>query len=655
MIEQYKEGSDLTIMNCYYQYPRKNEDNTYDKDYLVIVYKDNNTGIKHHEIIEEPEYTYYKTKQDIGELTHNLLFIDKDKVEPITCKFRDIEKSIVENCPTEYIAHTDSLKFKNNKEWFKYNNSINDRNENKKLHTITDIFRSDMSIEDYYRLEFSKKYLNTVNKVTKAYFDIEEDSRWMRGDFPQPGECPINAISLLDEAHDKIVTFLLRDSRNTMIQELEDKWNNGIFNQEYIHSFVETNIGGWKQMTRNKLNNTQFELRFYSDEVELLKCFFKQVHEFNPDFIMGWNSSGFDLVHIIERCYALRVNPEDVMCNQEWEKKVVKHYVDQRNLSLLAERGDYTFISGDSIWIDQCIQFASRRKSKIGSFTSFKLDDIGELSAKVKKLDYHHITNDIGMLPWLDYETFVLYNIFDVIVQKCIENKGQDIDYLFAKCVVNNTSYKKGHRQTVYLVNRMTKEFDHLGFIIGNNINRWNKEPEKFLGALVGDPKKTNSYSKMTIQGIPIWVCENLQDFDYTSLYPSIDLEFNIAPNTQIGRILIPDKVYSNENAYMNKKYSRGGEFIENMVTDNHISFCKRWFHLAGFKEFLEDMKEFKTYISKCIWSKEYHNEDIYLDKNNKIINIPFWGNKETKISPIKFISNKLINPIRFLKEFKKK
>jgi hypothetical protein len=105
----------------------------------------------------------------------------------------------------------------------------------------------------------------------------------------------------------------------------------------------------------------------------------------------------------------------------------------------------------------------------------------------------------------------------------------------------------------------------------------------------------------------------------------------------------------------MNKKYSRGGEFIENMVTDNHISFCKRWFHLAGFKEFLEDMKEFKTYVSKCIWSKEYHNEDIYLDKNNKIITIPFWGNKETKISPIKFMSNKLINPIRFLKEFKKK
>ena len=36
-------------------------------------------------------------------------------------------------------------------------------------------------------------------------------------------------------------------------------------------------------------------------------------------------------------------------------------------------------------------------------------------------------------------------------------------------------------------------------------------------------------------------------------------------------------------------------EFIENMVTDNHVEFCNRWFHLAGVMEFLEDMKEFES------------------------------------------------------------
>ena len=88
------------------------------------------------------------------------------------------------------------------------------------------------------------------------------------------------------------------------------------------------------------------------------------------------------------------------------------------------------------------------------------------------------------------------------------------MEYIFAKCIVNNTSYKKGHRQTVYLANRMAKEFDRMGYIIGNNVNKWNEEPDKFLGALVGDPTHTNGYAKMHINGIPIYVCESLQDFD---------------------------------------------------------------------------------------------------------------------------------------------
>lgn len=79
----------------------------------------------------------------------------------------------------------------------------------------------------------------------------------------------------------------------------------------------------------------------------------------------------------------------------------------------------------------------------------------------------------------------------------------------------------------------------------------------------------------------------------YKSLYPSVISENNIAPNTQIGRIEIDEKVYPGENAYKYELYSRGGEFIENMVTDNHIEFCHRWFGLASIEEFISDMDEY--------------------------------------------------------------
>jgi hypothetical protein len=293
---------------------------------------------------------------------------------------------------------------------------------------------------------------------------------------------------------------------------------------------------------------------------------------------------------------------------------------------MLAERGDYTFISGDTVWIDQMIQYASRRKSKIGSFKSFKLDDIGEMTAGVKKLDYSKITNDITMLPWLNYEIFSLYNIMDTIVQKCIEIKTQDLEYIFAKCIVNNTVYRKGHRQTVYIINRMAKEFDSLGYIIGNNVNKWNEEPDKFLGALVGDPTHTNEYAKVKVNGVPTMVCDNLQDNDYKSLYPSIIEENNIAPNTQVGRIDIPNKVYENENAYMNDKYSRGGEFIENMVTDNIIEFGKRWFHLAGFNEMLKDIEEYNKINFTSYSSNGSYGQFYYY--NEKMVECPIYDAK---------------------------
>ena len=80
------------------------------------------------------------------------------------------------------------------------------------------------------------------------------------------------------------------------------------------------------------------------------------------------------------------------------------------------------------------IQFASRRKGR-GRYPSFKLDAIGETVAGVKKLDYSHITNSLGELPYLDFKTFSFYNVMDVIVQKCIEVCTQDLEYVFTKCL----------------------------------------------------------------------------------------------------------------------------------------------------------------------------------------------------------------------------
>ena len=577
----YPEGSNLTLLNTFYQYPIYEDGKKVSDDFIVLVYKDNDTGQKHHKVIFNPTYTYYIMNDDQEIPNYNKLFIERDKVHPVEVKFRDLEKSIAENT--------------GNIEYYRQNIYSGNKQENKKLHTLPQVFFSDTNIEDHYRFKFAMTYKNDVIKLNKGFFDIEVDGKFAVGDFVQMGECEINCVSYLDEREKKIYTFILRNKNNPLIELFEKEIIDKVFGLREIREFIKDAVGGENNFTKYGLDQFTYDLMFYDYEIELIDDLFRTIHKCDADFVEGWNSSGFDLEYIIARIKELGYNPADIMCNKTWKEKVVKNFIDERHKSDFAERGDYTFISGNPVFIDQMIQYASRRKSKIGSYSSFKLDDIGLLEAGVQKLDYSHITKSVTELPWLDFKTFVLYNIMDTVVQKCIENHTQDLEYIFAKCLVNNTCYKKGHRQTIYLINRMAADWYKMGYIIGNNSNRNNPKPPKFLGALVHDPTHSNDYSRLKIGGRAIWVCDNLQDYDYKSLYPSTTLEFNIAPNTQIGKIIIPDKVYDKENLYNieEEKYSRGGEFIENMVTDNEIEFCKRWFHLAGFNELLDDINEY--------------------------------------------------------------
>lgn len=113
-------------------------------------------------------------------------------------------------------------------------------------------------------------------------------------------------------------------------------------------------------------------------------------------------------------------------------------------------------------------------------------------------------------------------------------------------------------------------------------------------------------------------------------MYPSICLEFNIAPNTQLGRIIIPQQVFSMENYYKNEKYERAGEYIENLTTDNVIEFSHRWLGLANLIEFLQDWKEYNEKFKSC-YSQNGKYEKFYRNDQNKFIEVPVHEVKKTE------------------------
>lgn len=508
MIKGRKPGDNITLMNTMFRRGYDPNDDKF-KEFLTIVYKDCDSGLKYMQEIIDPDYEYYIIHED-KRTNYPRLFVPKSDVEPVTVPYKNLEKDIAEKVGM--------------KDYFFDNVRNGNKSENRKLHLHPDVFNSDMNIEDHYRFRFSKLYKNEPCPISKAYFDIEADTKTMVGDFPEMGECPINAISLVLQDQQQVYCFLLRTKGNPLIAEFEKTVTDGSVFPE-LTQFVINAVGG-PEMAKKYNINFKYNFLFYDedDEINLIADLFRAINNFKPDFALAWNMS-FDVPYIIERIRKLGYKPEQIMCHPDFKYPIAEYFVDERMKSEFAERGDFAMISSYTTFLDQMIHFASRRKGQ-SKFISFTLDFIGEAVAKVRKLDYKDITTNISELPYKDYKTFVFYNIMDTIVQYCIEQCTGDIDYVFNKCTMNNTRYSKAHRQTVYLTNRGIKEFYNTddGYIMGNNVNKFNQKPtSKFPGAFVADPRQLDGHSKIRIFGRLIDVFNNLVDFDYASLYPSIN------------------------------------------------------------------------------------------------------------------------------------
>ena len=593
LIQSYPKGSDLVILDATYHFPNKQQvegyngvKTVYTPDTMTIVYKDNTTGKKGIEVIENPKYVFYMLKNNIPTPNYDMFFTDMKNLDEITCRYRDINKAIAEKLD-QYEGTTKYTDL--------YKKNVRDGNykANMDFQKSRRVFGSDIPINDFYRMRFAEQYKNTETPVTRAYLDIEVDVKLSPTDFPTNGNCPINAISYFEHDTKRLFTFLLNQKDvNPKSNEFCSTVDNRAFNEEF-KGFLNETLGSEK-VKDFKLENIQTKVLVYNDELTLLKDLFGYINYTKPDFLMVWNMS-FDIPFIINRIIALGGNPKEIMCIHDISP-LYEHcnYIVDPNHEEFSTKGDYADITSYTVYLDQLIQFASRRRGG-AQYRSYSLDYIGNEMAGVQKLHYENIADNVMDLPYNDYRTFVKYNMMDVLVQYCIEFKADDILYVFDKALLNCTEYKKVHRQTIYLSNRATIMFKNFGnYVLGNNLNKFKPKPTvKYEGAYVADPCKFGDKYKDKVNGVPIMRASNAIDFDFTRLYPSITQEYNMAPNTEIGYIKIPVKIYEAENAIHNEKYTRSGQFIEDMTSECDIEFAHRWFNLASFKEAYADIIEY--------------------------------------------------------------
>lgn len=606
MLKNFDVGANITLLDTIYESPR-NKNGKWDNGSITLVYVDLDTNKKYNETIYNPTIDFYVNKKG-NWVDYNETYQYEENLDKITVPYNNVTKEIA--------------KIYGESEKYFMNIKSGNRRANKKFHEKPNIFRSDVNIQDYYRFKFSTLYKNNSFKPSKMYFDIECDTIDIKGDFPELGESPVNAISSIFK--DTCYTFLLTNSsrENDLIPEFIDSLKDKSFFEDLD---IELNkaIGSKDNFVKYKLTNMKYEVFMFDDELSLIRSFFKYVNKEQPDFALAWNIA-FDIRYLIERLKILGENPIDYICHPEFELKVCSYHVDEFHKNDKENaRGDYAKISAYTVYIDQQIQFASRRKGNDTDFINFKLDTIGDVITSVRKLDYSHITTSIAKLPYLNYKIFVIYNIIDTIVQKCIEETVGDIDFLFRKCLMNNTRYSKAYRQTIYLVNRFMYHLYLEGKIMGNNINNKSGfnhsddedddiKKKKYPGAIVANPVKIHDYPKYKIDGkFPIDIYDNLDDYDYKSLYPNIMMQTNVGSHAQIGRIYINSEMNGVENKYNNSMYFRGGSFLDDFHSNNWLEFCNRWLYLASYDDLLDDVIRYNTLINPT-------DNNIMYDSTNK-------------------------------------
>ena len=618
MIPGYQKGSDITLLDLIYHRPQKLENGKYSNDVMTVIFRDNQLKEKRHVDIENPTFEFEMLNDDEQIQDYPQMFIPKEKVHTVSVPYKELDKKIAELTGNEQFFY-DNLKSGN-------------FTANSMLHSNLKLFSSDENLEDNFRRRFAAFYTNEPYILEKGFLDIETDIINM----PHTdnignhyGDYPINAVTFISDGKNQVSTFVLRDKKNPLIQEFENWCNTGMFQQE-IKDFVRDKVGGWKQEIRFGLDKYQYRIFFYDDELELIYDLFKVINHDKPDFVLAWNMA-FDIPYIMERIKYFGLNPEDIICDPSFKNKKVQYYIDERHQNVHEEKGDFAKISGYTVYVDQLIQYASRRKGQ-SKPPNFRLDTIGNIVAKVRKYDYSHITTDIAELPYKNFKVFIFYNIMDTIVQKCIEKRTEDINFLFYKTLINNTRYNKSHRNTIYLANRAREEFlKNEGVVLGNNHAYFKQEEKKgkFLGAIVSSPQRVDKDSLIKNKyGIQYNIFRNGVDFDFSSMYPNITAQFNIIATALIARINIPEQIQAVENPLGMDFYVREGQYIEDLSCKNYIDFCERWLNLAGFSDLLDDVRE---YIDN------YSNSGTIVSWNNNTINPFRIKNKGVLTNPMQF------------------
>lgn len=348
-------------------------------------------------------------------------------------------------------------------------------------------------------------------------------------------------------------------------------------------------VFGCQEFVNNDPNTKYLKCR---NEHDLLAKFIMSWQTLDMDIITGWNIEFFDMPYLINRI-------KNLLGMSEAKKLSPWGILNERMVEFKGKENQ----SYDPVGISILDYFQLYRKFTFGNQESYKLDYIAQIELGEKKIDYSEYGNLLELYK-NNYQKFIEYNIKDVLLVEKLDDKMKFIELVLAFAYDAKVNYS----DTMTTV----RPWDIIihNYLLERNIVvpqfKKQSDNEALIGGYVKEPKI----------GLSKWVVS----FDLTSLYPHLIMQYNISPETFIGRLpdmqtideLLDGRFYVGDDRY---SYAANGCYYRKGTQGFLPALMERMYNgRAEFKKKMLDAKKKYEETKNPEYEKlvaRYHNMQL--------------------------------------------
>lgn len=264
------------------------------------------------------------------------------------------------------------------------------------------IFGADISIEALIKMRYMNNYPENDILPSIGYLDIETS-------------IDTDQIILISYLHDNVVHVAILNSFF-----FEEKDSNRIpIDQNELLSFINTTLEG-----RVRDIKFTYDIKVFDHEVKMIAWIAKNIHDSMIDYISIWNMN-FDIPRILNCLFKHNVNASAIFHNPKIspQYRYLKYYEDKQKKAHFTLKWHWMYSSCGSQFVDSMGLYSQNRRTQ-GFLDKYTLDNVLEKEIQMGKLPL--ISGSHVIMQRHHFKEYIVYNIFDVIGLKFLEEKVKD-------------------------------------------------------------------------------------------------------------------------------------------------------------------------------------------------------------------------------------